>query len=649
MKEIKAFVGHSFAEEDAPLVRKFLDYLDRIARLDPTFSWVHAETAAPQELPAKVLARIEGANVFIGICTKKEQVASQNGSHPFLRYLGITGGFVWKTSDWVIQEIGLAKGRGLELVLLVEQGVRKPGGLQGDVEYIEFDRSAPEKSFNKIIEMIAELSPRASRSVAASADTQASSHAERKNSEGEQAGVTPTADWKRDDYERALTHMMLENDEQGVEAINAAYLATPESAEVDNKASWLANSALMRLVLSEAGDLAALKQLVRENPESPGTLECLALGYQQYDDYLLAGEAFLAAERLEREPEGKRRLMGNAVVCLTKAGQDERAGSILRELRIAAASSVDAERQLLNVLRQVGEWKKNDADLLPVLERYVELVPDDLDARFNLAFKHSEMENNDLALMHYIKVPFQMRPGILWNNLGVAYDQFVMPGKALSAFQHAEQKSDTLAMSNIARKFLSVGFIKQAKEMCEKALGIENYHNNVAHVLAELRDVENQEEKKLSDVRDKAAPKAKFYLEMGRAIAQPEPVGLSNIWQGPNGMLEFTQVNGEVRIAGIYEVSNALANALAGISGGGVSQWLVEYTGKLRGRVVDAIVVRRKVGERPKSLLEAAGNHKAILMVIAADLREIHVVEEPHSAAPSWYTLRAEQMTGLGR
>ena len=33
----------------------------------------------------------------------------------------------WKTSDWVIQEIGLATGRGLELILLVEDGVRRPG------------------------------------------------------------------------------------------------------------------------------------------------------------------------------------------------------------------------------------------------------------------------------------------------------------------------------------------------------------------------------------------------------------------------------------------------------------------------------------------------------------------------------------------
>ena len=66
---------------------------------------------------------------------------------------------VWKTSDWIIQEIGLAIGRGCKVILLVESGVRHPGGLQGSLEYIEFDRSAPEKAFKKLLQMISHMVP----------------------------------------------------------------------------------------------------------------------------------------------------------------------------------------------------------------------------------------------------------------------------------------------------------------------------------------------------------------------------------------------------------------------------------------------------------------------------------------------------------
>jgi len=102
-------------------------------------------------------------------CTRKERVVQPTA----LARTILKKGFVkareadisWKTSDWIIQEIGLAKGRGLDLILLIEDGVRKPGGLQGDVEYIPFDRGSPEKSFGKILEMVAALSPKASGSL----------------------------------------------------------------------------------------------------------------------------------------------------------------------------------------------------------------------------------------------------------------------------------------------------------------------------------------------------------------------------------------------------------------------------------------------------------------------------------------------------
>jgi hypothetical protein len=61
--------------------------------------------------------------------------------------------FRWKTSDWIIQEIGLAIGKELNLILLLEKGVESPGGLQGDIEYIPFDRMYPTQSFQKLFEM----------------------------------------------------------------------------------------------------------------------------------------------------------------------------------------------------------------------------------------------------------------------------------------------------------------------------------------------------------------------------------------------------------------------------------------------------------------------------------------------------------------
>ena len=83
MNSIRAFVGHSFTADDDAVITAFLRYFDQVAKLHPTFSWVHAQVAEPTELARKVLGMVEGRNVFIGICTKKERVvASDKPPHP---------------------------------------------------------------------------------------------------------------------------------------------------------------------------------------------------------------------------------------------------------------------------------------------------------------------------------------------------------------------------------------------------------------------------------------------------------------------------------------------------------------------------------------------------------------------------------------
>ena len=77
MTGIKAFVGHSFTEQDETLVRSFLTFFDQLKGLLDNFEWTHAKKAEPKELSAKVLEAIDGCNTFIAICTRKELVISE--------------------------------------------------------------------------------------------------------------------------------------------------------------------------------------------------------------------------------------------------------------------------------------------------------------------------------------------------------------------------------------------------------------------------------------------------------------------------------------------------------------------------------------------------------------------------------------------
>src|SRR6266702_693165 len=168
MPHLNAFVGHSFAKEDEAVVRALLTLLDNIENVMPAFTWDHAEAAEPKVLSVKVREKMKGKNLFIGICTAREQTA-QAAQKPTLRtswFLPKTQLAVERTSvevktaDWIIQEIGYALGSNMDLILLLEEGVRRPGGLQGDLEYIPFTRKEPEKCFEKLSSMLGTLSPK---------------------------------------------------------------------------------------------------------------------------------------------------------------------------------------------------------------------------------------------------------------------------------------------------------------------------------------------------------------------------------------------------------------------------------------------------------------------------------------------------------
>lgn len=115
-----AFVGLSFAEEDAEvneLIKRFI----RAFGLAVTTG----EKPKADKVSTKVRERIETAQIFVGIFTRRDKLAK---------------GSEWATSAWIIDEKAYALAKNKRLVLLKEHGVKSVGGLQGDYEYLEFRR-----------------------------------------------------------------------------------------------------------------------------------------------------------------------------------------------------------------------------------------------------------------------------------------------------------------------------------------------------------------------------------------------------------------------------------------------------------------------------------------------------------------------------
>jgi tetratricopeptide (TPR) repeat protein len=655
MNPIRAFVGHSFSSADQGVNAAFLKYLTDVAETLSNFSWEHAEGAEPKDVREKVLARLEDKNLFIGICTRKERaIADAHLKKPWysdrLR-IAADVEFEWKTSDWIIQEIGLAVGRGMDLILLVEEGVRAPGGLQGDIEYIPFNREAPERSFGKLLQMLAALSPKATHPAVLGSTSQAvpPDRTPPGDPQADVSTLTPSPDWTRDDCEYALIKAIFGGNTAAETAIEQHFLVSAHGRTDDERASWNAFTIHLRIVSAKGGRLVDLQRLATDNPSNYDVHRYLAYCYLQYEEQDKAAQSFLAASHTASTVEKKIKMMGEAIEAFQRAKQLERVDELLIEMRDIVARSPADKNSMLKTELTLAELRGDDYMQTACMEQLLEIQPDDHELRFSLAYKYSQISQEGLALFHYLRIPAGNRSAIAWNNLGVSYLEQGMPINAISAYRQAEQKGETLAMSNLAKQLLQAGFVDEATKTSGRALAIEEHHENVDLVLAQIKGASEGEQKKEAEILNQNRPVAEFNRKFAAAVVEREPsvAELSQSWQGPSSRLTLVISGEEIQLTGSYEVANALAGGLLSFAPsspaeGNAIRYAVTYRATFRGRACIGSFVRRRLDSAGGGANYLTGEaDPSIRMYFSEDGTRIEVMEAQPKGQPKFYSIRA--------
>lgn len=648
MDPIQAFVGHSYRREDKFVVDEIINCLKQVSQLHPNFSWVHAEDPEPSMVDEKVLRLFEGKNLFIGICTMSEFAVDRDDiTHGWFRRFQLVAAeskFERKASDWVLQEIGIAIGRKMDVILLVEDGVRRPGSLQGNLEYISFSRTAPSECLNKLLGMIAALRPPSDRSIAGTETSQVPAAASAGPPKTEPVNEVRSSDGENLEFE--AFNAIYGGDEEALGAIEARFQASDSSRDELSKRKWAANIEYLRIVFGRGGNVAVLRRLAEQVPHIDPIWWDLALVYQKFDDFSSAGSAFEYAAAAALEDQRRVAALGRAAIAYRKAGNLRASQQSYDEIGRSAIATDDIEKEILEFEMNWAETTKNDEALLGALERLLQLDPTNHDRRFRLAFKYSNMELNQLSTLHYLSIPTAARTAMTWNNLGVARSSLQLPTKAMTAFRKSEELGETLAMSNIADRFIDSGLLSEANEILERALSKENPDRRVASVLNRANEVRAYEEEKETESLEKAKPLSHFYREFGRALVRRASGNLASIWVGPSCELEFRRNGDQVTLIGVYEMPDGgLAAALMGHRGLAAPSpilYRVEYRGALRGHTIVGTVSRVRVNETPSTpsiLGSAEGPPIVALLEIAEGENLMHVLERSKNGEPRMYEI----------
>jgi tetratricopeptide (TPR) repeat protein len=340
-------------------------------------------------------------------------------------------------------------------------------------------------------------------------------------------------------------------------------------------------------------------------------------------------------------------LLAEAAASYARNAESGTLSRIVTEMKSIVASTGSGDIQLLQALQTLAEIDSDDETAMTILEEIVEIDPGDRESRFSLGYKHSQLGNHELSLWHYSKIPLAERNGITWNNLGVAREQLSLPIGSVNAYRRAAGMGETLAMSNLALRYLSAGFLEDAQEECDAALSMKDFHKNIGTTLGKLKAAPDTEETKIEKILKETGPKSDFYRQFGRALSRLELSNIASVWQGPDCALEVTVEDGKFVATGGYErPANSLGAGLFGSNASSLERYRVTYHGSIRGRAIKARISRIREGDPPKQTGLLSGEQEPrALMLIADGETEIRVMEFTQGNKHRFFKLQAVNST----
>jgi len=556
---MKAFVGHSFDKKDMTLINQIIKFLKSSEVLCQT-----GEESQNKSIAQKVKDRILNSDFFIGIFTCENKILI-NGE-----------GESYTTSNWVIQESGFAIGNNKELIFLVEDNIYKFPELQGDLEVIYFNRDNLADAFTKLNQMLSFIRSKGKKPKSVEAE-EIKGDLE-KSEEKEQEEKIQEEFKKGAPFWSFYEALYVQKDFKKAQGIYDSKVR--DTLKDEEKELW---QAIIYKNDHEAGSKHAFNNLLKhaqKNSKKPDVVTLLAQRYKDMREYQKAKDTFLQIAKLYDIGNNNHKLKvincyEEASNCLALEGKYDDAYELL--LQILHLRELDEHKAgIITSLANVAMLQGDNELFFIFAEWALDLDASDTELRFNLAYRYSKENHNGLSLLHYKKLTESVISPIGLNNQGVQYEILSLKAKSIDSYFDSASHNVTLAMANIAQRYMNEGFIKDAESRIQQAnkLSLESVeiHGNVGDAKNRLDNILDEEDKKEKDILVKAEREREFRVKYSKALYCEKNIGKENFegkWETNRGEIEFkfTEIEGNFMAEQEKEIKgSALLGALLGNS-----------------------------------------------------------------------------------
>jgi len=550
---VKAFIGHSFNDKDTEIVKIIKEHVE-------SFN-IECETGEKPQygyVSEKIKKRIINNNIFVGIFTCDKKILLENGQS--------IKEYFYTTSNWIIQESGFAIAENKKLIFLVEKGIYNFPGLQGDQEYISFNRDRLEKAFTKINNMILSMDDKTSKKITSEIGEKLE-NIEKSEYELEKDKVQKVNQGKAKEKEvevliKIFVALKEKEDYREAQKIyNEEYKKYLQGNKIIESWAFVLRSSIS---CGDPDAFGKLKVLASENKNSFKVIQQLGIAYEEIDEYQKAIDIFSEARNLLdiNKKEDIERIIDfykRESVCLVSDDKYEEAIKLLSNLLYEDCFK-EYKSKILDGLAGLAKTKEDIERFFIYAEGSLNIDPTNTDLRFELAYRYSKEGYNKISLLHYKKLTNATKsPGGL-NNLGVQYNILKLPAKSINSFFKSAENKETLAMANITERYLNEGFIEDAKREIKKAhdLSRENVevHGNIGYAKNRMEEILEKEGKKEKEILEKAEKERKVRVKYSEAFyceVDLRKEKIDGIWSTPWGDIKMIFDKGKNSIKGSGE------------------------------------------------------------------------------------------------
>lgn len=316
----------------------------------------------------------------------------------------------------------------------------------------------------------------------------------------------------------------------------------------------------------EAGDATAfseLEALASKNTDDPEIQVELGTAYKAVGGYKQAEKKYLETCSLysldsKKSKEGYIKCKNLLALNYLAEGNYEKSISIL----IEDFNKTQFKEHQDEISKNIANicHKNNDFDkFILFAEIHLDINPKDTDLRFKIAYEYDKKECNALSLLHYQRLLILTNGATALNNLGVSYWKLDMEGKSFESMRKAANAKSTLAMANIADKYVSIGAIEDAKKEINDAHKLAadkiEISSNIGQSI-QLIDKKIEKENKLEkEVLENAESERRFRVENAlNSMREIAPISFAGQWKTVWGNVAIESSLDKIAIDGFPKV-----------------------------------------------------------------------------------------------